>query len=532
MPAQFTLPPDTRTVGAGNPPADMNGVVDTLTASGAYWNPLNAAFAGGADPTGAADSTAALQAMLAAAPRGTVCTLPLGTFKISAPLVMATEDVTLAGFGLGSTDKLGSTVLLMSGTWSGNAAISITAPGCQVQNLCIFGNTTTTTSNPIGNGIQIAGAKFCNLMNLFMQYINGWCIESVGTASVPNLGTSIYNVTGYNSAGGLHIQGVSGSAFQGQHALMDMQFSQIGVATGANANLDALFFEDCQDILTLNTNCAVSNASTGSTLHIKGACATHTHTNLDIGVFPTAGTVNNVIKIEDSAGGSPTQLVFTNGVAQAGQRGLLISGGANQIVFTGMWFKNNLTDGVQLSGTGFQIDFRNCTWGLNGQGATGTQYDFNLSGTATGSVRGCYFNTAVVSSGSAGVQNPVNIASSGINMKFQDSEFLGTGTTLGNSFTNLPSVVRNCKNHNPHGAVVVTVPATGVATAALHYDAVFYITAGASTCTIVKNTAGQGGGAGPSIVIPSGAFATVYVPAQATITPTYASAPTWVVDGL
>jgi hypothetical protein len=534
MPSQFTLPPDTRAIGTGNPPADMNGVVDTLTAQGAYWNALNAAFAGGADPTGAADSTAALQAMLAAAPRGTLCTIPAGTFKISAPLVMSTENVTLAGFGLGSTDKLGSTVLLMSGTFTGNAAISITAPGCQVQNLCIFGNTTTTTSNPVANGLEITGAKFCNIMNLFMQYINGWCIESVGTASVANIGTSIYNITGYNSAGGIHVKGVTGTAFQAQHSLADLQLSQIGVSTGANANLDAIFLEDCCDILTINTNCAVSSSTTGSTLHIKGACTTHMHTNLDIGVFPVAGFTGSTITIEDSANGSPSQIVVTNGVAQSGLVGVTISGGATSIIFTGFVFKNNQTHGAVISGTGFGIDFRDSIFMLNGQGAAGTNYDLNITGTVTQSnVRGCQVRSAVTTIGVAGVQGCVGVTTSGTDMRFSDTQFNGTGTTVGTVFpVNLPSVIRNCRGYSPHGAITVTVPATTVATTALHYDATFYITAGASSCSVVRNTAGAGGGAGPAVVIPAAACVPVFVPALATITATYTNAPTWVVDGM
>ena len=52
-------------------------------------------------------------------------------------------------------------------------------------------------------------------------------------------------------------------------------------------------------------------------------------------------------------------------------------------------------------------------------------------------------------------------------------------------------------------------------------------------CTIVKNTAGQGGGTGPTAHHPRRSDASgVFVPAQATITPTYTAAPTWVVDGL
>ena len=481
------------------------------------------------DTTGATD-TANLNAAVATAGRSVY--LGSGTFFLLTPVLMSQPDVSLIGSGLGNTARQGATVLQPVAGFTGTAVVQVTAPACQVSELCILGPTATATANPVCNGIEITGAKFCNIQDLFFQYLNGWCIESLGTAGTPNIGTTLYNLTGYNSAGGVHVQGVTGSAFQAQHSLSDLQFSQIGVATGPNANLDAIFLEDCQDILTENTNCAVSSSSTGATLHIKGACATMMFSNTDIGVFPTAGTVNPVIKIEDSANGSPTQVTFVNGVAQAGQRGLLISGGANQVTFENMWFKNNLTDGAQLSGTGFQIDFRGCNFGLNGQGATGTQYDLNNSGTATGKVRGCYFQSPVVAVNSTGVQNPVNIGTSGTALSFADSDFIGTGTTVGNCFTALPSVVRNCRNYNPHGAQTVAVPLSGVAPSALHYDAVFYITPGAGGLTVVRNTNGQGGGGGPSVAGQAGNLMTVYVPANTNFTPTYTNAPTWVVDGL
>lgn len=486
----------------------------------------------GADPSGTNDSTTAISNALNAAAAGQVIYLPPGTYKISSPLAMSTQNVTLAGDGLGNTDKTGGTVLLMASGFTGTAAVSITAPGCQVQNLCIFGNSITTTSNPAANGIEIAGAKFTNLQNLFMQYINGWCVESAGGSSIANIGTSMYNLTGYNSAGGIHVKGVTGSSFAAQHSLTDCQFSQIGVSSGGNANLDALFFEDCQDILTLNTNCAVSSASTGSTLHIKGACATHLHTNIDLGVFPATSTANSVILIEDSSNGSPTQIELSCGVIQAGNVGMTVSGGANQLTVDRVWLKNNVTHGAVLSGTGFQVNFFNCTFALNGQGATGTNYDLNVPGTPTGYVRACHFLSPVTTTGTAGVQDVVNIPG-GQNMPFEDCDFSGAGVVISTTFTNLPTWIRNCRGYNPHGAVAgFSIPSSGTAAAALHYDSVHYITAGTGGCTIVRNTNGFGGGTGPTITIPAAACVTVFCRAGGTLTPTYTNTPTgWVVDG-
>lgn len=61
------MPPDSRAVGTGDPPNDVDALIRAANAAGGGFNVLNAAYAGGADPTGAADSTAAIQAALTAA---------------------------------------------------------------------------------------------------------------------------------------------------------------------------------------------------------------------------------------------------------------------------------------------------------------------------------------------------------------------------------------------------------------------------------------------------------------------------------
>jgi hypothetical protein len=63
-----------------------------------------------------------------------------------------------------------------------------------------------------------------------------------------------------------------------------------------------------------------------------------------------------------------------------------------------------------------------------------------------------------------------------------------------------------------------------VAVAAAGYDRTFYVTAGATATTMTISN-------GPAVVIPALAMGTVRVPAGQTVTPTYANAPTWVVEG-
>ena len=77
--------------------------------------------------------------------------------------------------------------------------------------------------------------------------------------------------------------------------------------------------------------------------------------------------------------------------------------------------------------------------------------------------------------------------------------------------------------YNPVGPVAVAVPASGTATAALPYDATYYITQATAASSVSVQ--------GQTIAIPVGGPTAIRVPAGQTLTPTYTTAPTWVVMG-
>lgn len=105
----YTLPPDTRQVGDPDPANDLNAIVDAVTGLGAGLSVLNKAYAGGADPAGNADSTAAFQAAAAAIPAGGgVLAIPAGTYKLTGT-VDVPWNCLLQGAGWGSQ-------LMFSGT--------------------------------------------------------------------------------------------------------------------------------------------------------------------------------------------------------------------------------------------------------------------------------------------------------------------------------------------------------------------------------------------------------------------------------
>lgn len=85
MPIDFTLPPNTRAVGTGDPANDMNALVNLINDEGYQFSILNTAWSGGAYTDNTSNSTAAIQAcMNAAAAAGLPVLIPGGIqFRVS-----------------------------------------------------------------------------------------------------------------------------------------------------------------------------------------------------------------------------------------------------------------------------------------------------------------------------------------------------------------------------------------------------------------------------------------------------------------
>lgn len=474
-----------------------------------------------ADPTGVADSTTAISNALAAIPAsGGVVYLPTGTYLLqgAAAFALSIAGTTIVG------DGPGATIIKIGGSFSAAQVFNVTAGYCQISGLSIVGASSTITSNPAADAILLQGGRYCRVDNVFFQYINGWCVNSIATNSNAGFATMLTRLSGLSCAGGVHVKSNTNVTWGAQHFLSNLNFQQIGVGSGANANLDVFRFEDCWDITAENFNAAVSDASTGSTINVVGKCSSLYFTNMDLGTFPNSSSeTNSVITIQAGANGSPADVRFLQGEVQQGLYGVTVSGASSHIWFNAFRFFNNFSHGALVTGTAFEIEFHNCSWNSNGQGASGTNYDLEWSGTATGDVIGCLFSSPVVAVNSPGVQNPMDFNASGV-VSVKDCNAYGTGTTSSNVFNTTPKYVFRTQPWNPHGTVAISVPTSGTTAAGRTFDMYFYITAGASTCTCVVTN-------GPSIVIPSGAFGVVFVPAGQQMTPTYTSAPTWVVYG-
>jgi hypothetical protein len=464
MPWTDALPFPTRSVGSGNPPIDMNAVLEALAAMGAGANVQNPLF--GADPTGTLNSTPAFNS----APDGVLQRIPGGVYLLNdaSSVALSVAASVLAG------DGQGPTVIKIGASFSAAQAFAITAALCGLRDMSIVGANATTTSNPVANGAEVTAAGQASLRDLFFQHVNGYCIESVGGASVNNADAMLSRIIGRNCAGGIHILGVTGTSFIAEHFLDTIQLQQIGTT----ANLDGVFIQDSQDILTKNLNVGVV-AGTGSALHIQGACSSLGFSKVDLGMTTTSAPC---LLIEANGNGLPGGLDFDGRVIQNGLNTLKITAG-NDITFTGITFKGAQGDTIAITGgvAGTQCDvirFIGCTFKTGGQ-AGGTCYDVNLNGVTGGLIEfdHCTFQSPV-GSGAGLVTNPVN--DPGHRGIFTDCKFVGTGTTPSTVFAagGTPQIVRNSPGATPRGSITAgTIGASPATVNTSQYDTLISFTA-------------------------------------------------------
>ena len=432
------------------------GTASAASASeeGVDWlNVMDAPF--NATGNGTTDDTAAVQAAInALGSGGGVVYLPapaVGYLLDSDALTLTTPGTVLRGDGPENTK------LLIGAGFGGSAAVQVTAYNCQVRDLSINGVSSTTTGNPACNAVEITGARRCKVVDVAFFYVNGWAIEAVATAaggSSNPLGTQISSVFMDACAGGVHFLGNSQQGYAVNSQLTDVQFYLGGVTSGTNADLDAIRIEDAWDVLVENAIVWMANG-TGSCLHVKGESAATFVTNLDA-LGPQSGPC---VLIEDGPNGTPQNVQIRGGVIQQGSPGLQITGSAYQVHVSTSRFINNQTHGISVAGGGDPIHIYNCLFNLNGAGKSGTNHDIDWSGTGQGNVANCWFGSAVVATGSAGVQQSINIASAGQGVFVESAAFQGTGASSANWFTNLPAGVLEASSGAVNFPTTVTLSA-------------------------------------------------------------------------
>jgi hypothetical protein len=371
--------------------------------------------------------------------------LPPGSYLLnSANPLNLTAPITIRGSGHGATS------IRIGPAFSGSSAITIGSDDCMITGVQIRGNSSTTTSNPAVHGVTVTGAQEVRVFNATFQYINGYALRFLGTASTTLHGTQVNMIKIQSCAGGIHIKSDS-TATAANVQLSNIFTRFLGVNSGINANLDGIRIEDSWDVMAQNV-LPWMNATTGGTgaaFRVTGNCAAIFVQNLDA-LGPQTGTANVII--ESNVNGDPQNVQLAGGVIQQGTVGLLISGGANQIRVRNMRILNNQTHNIVVStnGTGSTggVYIDECAISQGGAGGTGTNYDVNWTGTAEGFITDCRFGSSVVASGTAGVQGIINIAA-GTVVRVIGANFAGSGSASTNWYpTTQPQIASRMDGGN------------------------------------------------------------------------------------
>lgn len=400
-----------------------------------------------ADPTGATDP-ARIQAAIGA--YGAATLMPGGQYYLGG------SSATTLGASQSLNGNWATVTIAASATFA--QAFFLNGQGANIERLFFLGASTTTTSNPACDAIDASAATSCRVRDIRGQYVNGWLVKSAAGSGTSVADCMPSRITGRNCAAGVWLEGVTGTSFLGEQFLTDIQLQQMGVTSGPNANLDALYIADCGDITGNNINIGMASGVAGRAVHVSGACATIILSNLDVGANAVSGGVP-AIHIDAATGNGTPSGVRLSGSSQGGLYACQVDAGAD--VNLDLRLHGAYSSNLKINGTPGVV-FRGVSAAAN-QGGGGSAYDVDASGMTGGSFRakGAVFETAV---GSAAAGVVPNVASVNSNCWFESSDFAGSGTTPSTVFTGTPQQVIACPGYNPRGSVTAPTITTGTYT--------------------------------------------------------------------
>lgn len=421
----------------------------------------------GASGANTGDQAAAINNAIAAlGGNGGTVYFPPGNYRLGgSTTITLPANTVLQGAGPGAS------AITIGSSFTGTQAVNVTGDGAQIRDLTIRGTASTVATNPVAEGVASVNNQRINIQNCYFKWINGYAIRVYGdTTDTSTDGTTMHggvilNTSIESCAGGVFLKTTNGGAATGvwpaNFQVIGLFTRFLGLNSGTNANLDGIRIEDCGDVLLQNVMPWMNQTTggTGAALRVKGNCAAIFIQNLDA-LGPQTGAANVVI--ESGTNGDPQNVQITGGVIQQGLVGLLISGATNQVRVSTVRILNNQTHGVSVTGTGFGINIDRCLFSLNGQAATGTNYDINWSGAATGWITFCRFASPIVTTGTAGVQFTINVAAAQ-NVRILDADFQGTAAASTNWVTNFPQILSHVDgtNYQYYGTVVYSFSGAG-----------------------------------------------------------------------
>ena len=525
-------------------PIPYNPINGTVEAFEGTIRPVYNVLDYGADPSGQKDSTAAIQAALdAAGSLGGGTVFGSGQFKctIISPAKTATQG---GGYVLSipSNTRLllapGSTMVgpeLPSGASGGYSFLVNSDINNGNSNVVVDGG----TYNLVAPTTNATGMVAWWNLAAFMGCIHSWVssrtvINNGGVAFYPisselnqptaltaghnydnRISATFYNVTGsctffqgVDSAFDGYINGCWDDAFLVGSAGLGIRVAGTIIGVPASSGLGGT----SGTVYVANDGAVGAGASYMSGIMICPRRVIGGGGNFNSGLQAVVcldGAMENII-IDTNASNGKIGLFAVNATVQNGKiRGNYYSNVAQGINFT-----------INAGTHSQEWDIDAYVWGNGTGGATSGMYVYTEGGNI---ISGHVVLRGIAGAGGNQTSDIEAVQDVGgyIEMVFEDGDWPNGASTAGSGFGS--SILRNNKGYNPVGPVTVAVPASGTATAALPYDATFYIT----QATAASSVAVQG----QTIAIPIGGPTAIRVPAGQTLTPTYTTAPTWVVMG-
>ena len=441
----------------------------------------------GAVGDGITDDTAAIQAALDAASSGGVVLFPRGIYLVSAGLTCPYSGVILQGVG-GVSGKEGYTPVNGAVLLASSDAFTTHEP------IILFG-TTSSSDIILGSGISRLNVN-CN------GVADGvWLASDDQGFAIDCFIVSAYSCGLYAvafSAGGVDSVRFTrckvAETGDGTNSLGDIGTPQAAIALGQNVYYGVI--DKCSTISSAVDGTIIGNPTPGA--GESDGCKI-----IGCNSDTTAGNQFAVYSGDNHVVANNTTF------NPAGKSALFLSGGGNHVI-SGNFFEGSNNANNQTGGTGAII--------------------YNSGGRDIVVVGNVIGESSAIGHATAGIyEEGVNTAPGSL---YVNNSLLGCveasvtpvivqGSTV--------SLWRDNPGYNPVGLETVAVPASGSATAALPYDATFYITA--STSTVACAVTDAGGTSQTVATIPSSGFGAVFVPAGSTLTPTYTVAPTWTVQG-
>ena len=446
----------------------------------------------GADPTGVQDSTAAItQCCKDAAAVGAVAYAGPGTFISNG----ATSPVQDTGYLQlqGAGENLTKFICTQTPP-GGGGVFNLAMPG-EIADITFDGNGTVVGTSSyqvlsVGNGH--AGVT--------------WPGSTLRRVTCTNINPGVTN-NGWNL-----IVWMSGT---GSPIIDTLILEDVTVSGPSATSFDAMAINTFNVCYATRMNflnlVRTPNFYSGNTLIVAGLYSN--------GCTSVGGVIVNSAVLELLASGIKTDATFGNA-------------GFNLAAPKSMIVDSDFAGGLTLNGTNATQQFTNCRMSVSNGFFIRTAVSllevstcvfdssiFVYGPTASGPY---HFSNCAFSAGGGGAVFVSN--SSAVIDAHIEGGSIPSGATLLSGCT-LASTARisGLSYYNPVGPVTVAVPASGTATAALPYDATFYIT----QATAASSVAVQG----QTLAIPIGGPTAVRVPAGETLTPTYTTAPTWVVMG-